>query len=81
MTIDELKAEVARRRAAGLDWMQLKVPGRMRSERKRVLAGLRGSRGLYGRALGEEGTKARPITVVDVKLDDVEAWLRDAEAA
>lgn len=77
MTIDELKAEVARRRAQGLDWMQFKVPGRMRSDRKRVLVGLRGKRGLYGRALGEEGTPSKPVTVVDAKLEDVERWLAE----
>ncbi len=71
MTVDELRAEVQRRRAQGQSCIVMVVPGARRGARCRVFPGV------MGRVLGCANNGVD--TVCDVRLDDIERALRTAE--
>lgn len=67
MTIEELRAELARRRGLGLEYIALMIPGDRRGARARVIPGV------MGRVVGP--THDGKGTIVDVRVADVERAL------
>lgn len=78
MTVDDLAARYAQARTRYRDLklderkahIVLVVPGTRRREHARVLPGV------LGRVVGTDIHEGKPITIVDVKVVDIERWLK-----